>query len=299
MRFVIIGCFCCLLGLSTAAQTPQEALAGRWEDDASTSGNSYQFVLNEQHLAFLKVPQAKLLEPLAMPYKKLHSYQWLDGKHLRYAKLPNKDPLRAKHNPPMHALLRVDSIVKDLLYLTLSDGSWLEKDLDSILVADKDVNWKRLFSDRKVRYRRLNLAKQRNRARFLGLWEDRSSSDSVSLQLYVEKGIMGFNRVAAKEAATPTAIKPNAGYYYHWITDNVLYYHRQERTGFTAQAANKNPNIYTLMRIEQLDENTLKVTLSARPFDQAGLDYIKRENQLDTYFQDNMLIYKKIPIVEK
>jgi hypothetical protein len=53
------------------------------------------------------------------------------------------------------------------------------------------------------------------------------------------------------------------------------------------------------MRIDQLDRNTLKVTLSARPFDKAWLDYIKNENNLDVYFQDNKFTYRRIPIVEE
>ncbi len=299
MRYVIIGWLCWMISSSTWAQSPKEALSGRWEDDASTSGNSYQFVMDDDYLAFVKVPQAKILEPLPMPRKTLNTYTWVDARHVRYAKLPDQNPLRAKQNPPKHSLLRVDSIVKDLLYVTLSDDSWLSKDLDSILQVDVAVNYRRLFSNRKVRYRRLNLEKQRNRARLLGLWEDRNSSDSVSLQFYVEKGIFGFSKVEAKDAAAPTAIKPNAGYYYQWITDDILYYRRQERTGFVGKSKNENPNIYTLMRIEELDRKTLKVTLSARPFDEAGLDYIKQENQLNTYFQDNVLKFTRIPIVEQ
>ncbi|MGH1335553.1 MAG: hypothetical protein ACRBFS_05440 [Aureispira sp.] len=296
MRFVIIGCLSWMLSSTLWAQSPKEALTGRWEDDASTSSNFYQLVVNKDHMAFLRVPQAKILDKLSMPRKTLNTYRWVDDRHVRYSKLPDQNPLRAKQNPPKHSLMRVDSIVKDLMYVTLSDNSWLSKDLDSILKASE--NWRPLFSDRKVRYRRLNLAKQLNRARLLGLWEDRSSKDSTSLQFYVEKGIFGFSKVEAKDAATPTAIKPNSGYHYHWITDNILYYRRQEQTGYSATPRNKNPNVYVLMRIDQLDRNTLKVTLSARPFDEAGLDYIKEENQLNTYFQKDEIIYRRIPIVE-
>lgn len=296
MKFVIIGWFFWLCCSPAQAQSLKDALTGRWEDDASTSSTSYELVVNKDYLAFLKIPQAKLLDKLEMPRKTLNTYSWIGERYVRYAKLPDLNPLRAKQNPPKHSLMRVDSVVKDLLYVTFSDKSWLSKDLDSILKAKED--WRSLFSDKKVRYRRLNLAKQQNRARLLGLWEDKNSKDSVSLQFYVEKGIFGFSRIETKDAKEPTVIKPNAGYYYQWITDNVLYYRRQEQTGYTTYSLNKNPNVYVLMRIEQLDRNKLVVTLSARPFDEAGLDYIKQENNLDTYFQDDKITYKRISIVE-
>lgn len=296
MKFVILSYLCWLSCSTLWAQPNKKALIGRWEDDASTSSSSYQLSVDKEYLAFLKIPQAKILDKPAIDRKKLNTYKWIDDHHVRYAKLPDLNPMRAKQNPPKHALMRVDSIVKDLMYLTLSDDSWLSQDLDSILENNKD--WRSLFSDRKIRYRRLNLEKQRNRARLLGLWEDTNSKDSTSLQFYVEKGIFAFSKVEAKDANQPTVIKPNTGYHYHWITDNILYYKKKESTGYGA-ARNKNPNVYVLMRIDQLDRNTLKVTLSARPFDEAGLDYIKQENQLNTYFQDNKLTYRRIPIVEE
>lgn len=296
MKLFTFVCFYWILSNSVLAQSPQEAFLGRWEDDASTSSNSYQLVVNKDHITFLRIPQAKILDKLSIPRKKLNTYRWVDQRHVRYAKLPDKNPLRAKQNPPKHSLMRVDSVVKDLMYITLSDNSWLSKDLDSILKASD--NWRPLFSDKKIRYRRLNLEKQHNRSRLLGLWEDSKSSDSISLQFYVEKGIFGFSKIKAKDVAAPTTIKPNSGYHYYWITDNILYYRRQKQTGFVTNRANKTTNVYVLMRIDKLDRNTLEVTLSTRPFDKAGLDYIKQENQLNTYFQDDKLTYKRIPIVE-
>jgi hypothetical protein len=297
MKLFIIGFLLWVCHGMLSAQSFRNGLEGRWEDDVSTSSFSFQLMVDDDYLSFLKIPQAKILDKPAVPRKKLRTYKWLDGQHIRYARLPDKDPLRAKQNPPKHSLMRVDSIVKDLLYVTLSDGEWPKKELDSILNASD--SWRPLFSDRKIRYRRLNLQKQLNRARLLGLWEDRNSKDSVSLQFYVEKGVFGFSKVHKKDSANPTAIKPNGGYDYYWITDNVLYYRRQKQTAYTANKTNNNPNVYVLMRIDQLDRNTLKVTLSARPFDKAGLDYIKNENNLDVYFQDNKFTYRRIPIVEE
>ena len=293
--------FCLLLCLlvwgSSQAQPFQNSLLGQWEDDASTSSDSYQMVYKKGQLAFVRVPQANLLDPVPLTREVLHQYTWLTDSVLRYSKLPEPDPMRAKFNPRRHHLMRIDSMSGDLLYLTISDEDWSKKELDSI-VGNPAPWYRAYFTNKRIRYRRLNLAKQKNRAKLLGLWEDNRSDDSTSFQFYVERGQFGFNKIKKNAPAELTAIKPNAGYDYFWITENIVCYRRQPQTGLVANAS-KNPNVYVLMRIEKLTRSVLEVTLSSRPFDAAGLEYIKAENQLDLYFHDEQLSYKRIPIVDQ
>lgn len=290
---LFLSCF--VVGYSQA-QTLESRLQGQWEDDASTRSDSYQLVFKKGELAFVKVAQTDLLEPVPLPRKVLHSYRWLNNSLLRYSKLPEKDPMLAKFNPRRHKLLRIDSLRGNLLYVTLADADWSKKELDSI-VKDERTDFRLFFSDKKVRYRRLDFKKQQNRALLLGLWEDQTSNDSTSFQFYVQKGRFGFNKINKKDPAQITSIKPNAGYDYYWITDKIVGYRRQPLTGIVRGLDDPADQLYTLMRIETLNRNELKVTLSSRPFNEAALEYIKAENQLDLYFFDNTLHYKRIPVV--
>ncbi len=61
-------------------------MLGQWEDDASTNSISRQMVFKKGQLAFVKVAQTDLLEPVPLPRKVLPSYRWLDNKLMRSAK---------------------------------------------------------------------------------------------------------------------------------------------------------------------------------------------------------------------
>lgn len=295
-RFLFVALFSCLTFGYGQAQSLESRLMGQWEDDASTNSDSYQMVFKKGQLAFVKVAQTDLLEPVPLPRKLLNQYQWLNNRLLRYSKLPEKDPLRAKFNPRRHKLMRIDSLRGNLLYVTMADKDWTKKELDSI-VRDTSTDYRLFFTDKRVRYRRLDFTKQKNRALLLGLWEDQTSNDSTSFQLYVQKGQFGFNKVNTKEPAKITTIKPNAGYDYYWITDKIIGYRRHPLTGIVRGLDDPKDQLFTLMRIEKLTRSSLVVTLSSRPFNEAALDYIKAENQLDLYFFNNTLEYKRIPVV--
>lgn len=291
---LLFGIFCSLTYTATA-QTYQEALLDRWEDDASNNSTSYQFIFEKNLLAFLKIPQSKLLAPLELTGDKLYNYKWVSDNILAYAKFPSENKMQAALYPPTYTFLQIDSISKDLLFVHLSDVD-MEKSIFDSLVK-KEANFKAYISQRKARYRRLDLEKVRQTARLYGLWEDKISTDSLSFQFFVQKGELGFSKVSKSEAKTPTAIKPNAGYYYKWINDEVLYYYKQPSRGFAIEV--ETDIIYTLMRVEKLNGKELIVTLSTRSFNKAGLDYIKEENNFDLYFLDNKKSFRRIPIVEK
>jgi hypothetical protein len=295
LRIILLfGILCSLTYISTA-QTYQEDLLGRWEDDASNNSTSYQFIFEKNLLAFLKIPQSKLLDPLELGRDKLFNYKWVDDNILAYAKFPSENKMQAALYPPTYTFLQVDSISKDLLFVHLSDVDLEKSKFDSLLKAK--ANFKAYIGQRKARYRRLDLAKERQTARLYGLWEDQSSTDSLSFQFFVQKGELGFSKVLNSEAKMPTAIKSNAGYNYRWINDKVFYYYKQPSRGFAIEV--KTDMVYTLMRVEKLNGKELVVTLSTRSFNKAGLDYIKEENNFDLYFLDNKKSFRRIPIVEK
>lgn len=279
----------------SVAQTYQEDLLGRWEDDASNNSTSYQFIFEKNLLAFLKIPQSKLLAPLELSRDKLFNYQWVGDNILAYTKFPSENKRQAELYPYPYTLIQIDSISKDLLFVHLSDVDLEKSQFDSLL--KNKANFKAYIGQRKVRYRRLDLEKERQTARLYGLWEDQISTDSLSFQLFVQKGELGFLKVPNSESKTPTAIKPNAGYNYKWINDEVLYYYKQPSRGLAIEV--KTDIIYTLMRVEKLNGKELEVTLSTRSFNKAGLDYIKEENKFELYFLDNKKYFKRIPIVEK
>lgn len=289
-----------LLGLlftGLAQAQPSEAqLIGQWEDQVSTSNTSYQLVFRKGDFAFMDIPQANLLDPVAPSRDKLYSRKWVNNHILRFAKLPELDPDRAKYHPKRHALMRIDSISNEVLWITISDDDWSKKQLDSIEKATD--NYRSFFSDRRIVYQRLDLKKQKNKTRILGLWEDKTSTDSLSFQFFVQKGQFGFSKIDKTEPAELTAIRPNSGYNYFWIKDNILCYRRQPQKGLINKS-DDNPNVYVLMRIEKLTGNELEVTLSSRPFDKAGLEFIRKEDKLQLYFQDNRLLYRRIPVVNK
>lgn len=276
-------------------QSYQTELLGRWEDDASNNSTSYQFIFENKLLAFLKIPQSKLLAPLELTKDKLYNYQWVDDNILAYAKFPSENKMQAALYPPTYTFLQIDSISKDLLFVHLSDIDIEKSKLDS-LVKNK-ANFKPYIGQRKARYRRLDLNKERQTARLYGLWEDKNSNDSLSLQFFVQKGEFGFLKVPKSASKTPTAIKPNAGYNYKWINDKIFYYYKQPPTGLTIES--NTDLIYTLMRVEKLNGKELEVTLSTRNFNNITLDYIKEENNFDLYFRDNKKYFRRIPIVEK
>lgn len=293
---LLFGILCCSSYNSTA-QTYQDELLGRWEDDASNNSTSYQFIFEKELLAFLKIPQSKLLAPLELGRNKLYNYKWVNGDILAYSKYPSENKMQAKLYPPTYTFLKIDSISKDLLFVHLSDIDMKKSTFDSLV--KKKVNFKKYIGQRKARYRRLNLEKERQTARLYGLWEDQisKSNDSVSFQLFVQKGELGFLKVPESAAKTPTAIKPNAGYNYRWINDKVFYYYKQPSRGLEIKS--NTDLIYTLMRVEKLNGKELEVTLSTRNFNKAGLEYIKAENNFDLYFLDNKKYFKRIPVVEK
>lgn len=290
----LVGILCSLTYTSTA-QTYQEELLGRWEDDASNNSTSYQFIFEKKLLAFLKIPQSKILAPLELSRDKLYNHQWVNDNILAYNKFPSENKMQAALYPPTYTFIQVDSISKDLLFVHLSDVNLEKSKFDSLVKAK--VNFKAYISQRKARYRRLDLEKERQTARLYGLWEDQISPDSLSFQLFVQKGELGFLKVSNREAKVPTAIKPNSGYNYKWINDKVFYYYKQPSRGFAIEV--KSDIIYTLMRVEKLNGKELVVTLSTRSFNKAGLDYIKEENNFDLYFLDNKKSFRRIPIVEK
>lgn len=291
---LLFGILCSLTYISTA-QTYQEDLLGRWEDDASNNSTSYQFIFEKNLLAFLKIPQSKLLDPLELGRDKLFNYKWVDDNILAYAKFPSENKMQAALYPPTYTFLQIDSISKDLLFVHLSDVDLEKSKFDSLLKVK--ANFKAYIGQRKARYRRLDLEKERQTARLYGLWEDQTSNDSLSFQFFVQKGELGFSKIIKSEAKAPTAIKPNAGYNYRWINDEVFYYYKQPSRGFAIEV--KTDMTYTLMRVEKLNGKELVVTLSTRSFNKAGLDYIKEENNFDLYFLDNKKSFRRIPIVEK
>jgi hypothetical protein len=295
LKIILLFGILCSLTYTSTAQTHQEKLLGRWEDDASNNSTSYQFIFEKNLLAFLKIPQSKLLAPLKLTGDKLYQYKWVDKNILAYAKFPSENKMQAALYPPSYTFIQIDSISKDLLFVHLSDADLEKSEFDSLL--KKKVNFKNYISQRKARYRRLNLEKERQTARLYGLWEDQISNDSLSFQLFAQKGELGFLKVSKNKPKTPTAIKPNAGYNYKWINDEVFYYYKQPSTGFAIEV--ETDIIYTLMRVEKLNRKELVVTLSTRSFNKSGLDYIKEENNFDLYFLDNKKTFQRIPIVEK
>jgi len=291
---LLFGILCSLTYISTA-QTYQEELLGRWEDDASNNSTSYQFIFENKLLAFLKIPQAKLLAPLKLTGDKLYEYKWVNNNILAYAKFPSENKMQAVLYPPTYTFIQIDSISKDLLFVHLSDVDMEKVQFDSLV--EKKTNFKAYISQRKARYRRLDLAKERQTARLYGLWKDQESNDSMSFQFFVQKGELGFLKVSNSQTKRPTAIKPNAGYNYRWINDQVFVYSKQPSRGFAIEV--KTDLIYTLMRVEKLNGKELIVTLSTRSFNKSGLDYIKEENNFNLYFLDNQKSFRRIPIVEK
>lgn len=291
---LLFGILCSLTYISTA-QTYQDELLGRWEDDASNNSTSYQFIFEKNLLAFLKIPQSKLLSPLKLTGDKLYQYKWVDKNILAYSKFPSENKMQAALYPPSYTFMQIDSISRDLLFVHLSDVNMEKVEFDSLLKAK--ASFKPYINQKKARYRRLNLEKERQTARLYGLWKDQISNDSLSFQLFVQKGELGFLKVQNSADETPTAIKPNAGYNYKWINDEVFYYYRQPSRGFAIEV--KTDIVYTLMRVEKLNRNELVVTLSTRSFNKSGLDYIKEENNFDLYFLDNKKVFQRIPIVEK
>lgn len=293
---LLLGILSCSTYTITA-QTYQDELLGKWEDDASNNSTSYQFIFEKNLLAFLKIPQSKILSPLELSRNKLYKHQWVNDNILAYSKYPSENKMQAKLYPPTYTFLKIDSISKDLLFVHLSDIDMKKSTFDSLV--KKKVSFKKYIGQRKARYRRLNLEKERQTARLYGLWEDKisKSNDSLSFQLFVQKGELGFLKTPESNPKIPTAIKPNAGYNYRWINDKVFYYYKQPSRGIGIET--NTDLIYTLMRVEKLNGKELEVTLSTRSFNKAGLDYIKAENNLDLYFLDNKKYFKRIPVVEK
>lgn len=289
---------CLFFGINYSyTQDYSSALIGRWEDDASTNSTSYQFIIKKKHLAFKKVQQSKLLDSFELDRDELYRYQWTNNRIITYAKLPSLDPMRAALKPPKHTFMRVDSISKDLLFISLSDVDVEQHQLDSML--DNNINLNKFIGSRKARYRKLNLNNKQRNALFLGLWKDKISNnnDSTDFQFFVQKGEFGFLKVKNIDSQKPTAIKPTASYNYKWINQHLIYYYKRPSTSLVVEE--ENPNKYILMRIEKLTKKELIVTLSSRAFNKAGLDYIKAENDFNSYFFDNQKIFKRIKVVEK
>lgn len=267
-------------------------LIGQWEDLASDQEISYQMIIKEKRLAFQKIPQANLSDKLKIKDEQFFEYKWITSKFFYYGKAPSKDSVRAKYDPPVYTLVRIDKLTDNTLKIALSDDTWEKAELNALF---EDGNLDKYIGKRRVTYQKLDLVNNKNRTLLLGLWEDVQSNDSTSFQFFVQKGVWGFLKIAKKDKKEVTTIRPNKGYQYRWLTNNILYYYPDAPVGLTVRS--DNPNKYTLMRIDYIDRKELRVTLSRRPFDKAGLAYIKKEDQLHQYFDDYRVAYKRIKII--
>jgi hypothetical protein len=63
--------------------------------------------------------------------------------------------------------------------------------------------------------------------------------------------------------------------------------------------ADKNPNKYALMRIDEISRRRLSLTISTRKFDRAGLNYIIKEGDLSSFFRDNVHRYQRSQPLKK
>lgn len=299
------------------AQDFKNQLIGRWEDEASTNENSFQWYVEPekeieiekkkgkktikekikvQRFAFLNIPQSKLTDSIAIPEDKLYNYRWLSNNILTYAKLPDRDPVKAQTLPPTHTILRIDELTDNKLKISFSDHDWSKQQLDSIL-KDSMVNFNKYIGKRTAQYKKLDFEKEKNKAFLLGLWRDEKSTKNTALQFYVQKTVCAFLKLDTAEQKLPTTIKTDKGYEYRWITSNIFYYFPQDAVGLTPRDI--GPNKYQLMRIDELDRKKLVVTLGMRPFNKEGLKFVIEENDFDQYFGTDKVVYERIPIIEE
>ncbi len=295
---LVIGILSCCFNVSQAQENYKKLFLGQWEDKVSNNEFSFQFVVRAGQFARLKISQANLIDSTPVTRDKLYNYKWVSDNMISFSKMPDEDPLKAKLYPPKHSIMRIDKLTKEQLHVSLSDSYFNKNELDSILKADKG-NLSKHIGKRKVQYKKLNLKAIRNKkdVLVLGLWEDPRTDDSTAFQLYIQKGVLGFLKLNAAERKKPTTIKPNGGYNYKWLTDHILYYSKQAATGFTKK--DDDPNKYSLLRVELVDQKKMIVTLGARKFNKAALQYIKEEDDFNQYFSTEQVIYKKIPLVKE
>jgi len=279
------------------AQDYKKLLVGQWEDELSNNEKSFQFVVTkDQQFVFVEIAQANINEKTPITEDKLYNYKWLSDNIFSYSKVPDsKDKLKAELYPPTHTLIRVNSLDKDHLNISFCDIDFSKHELDSILKTDKDLSIH--IGKRKAKYKKLDLTTDKKKIMLLGLWEDPQSNDSTSFQLFVQKGVLGFLKVKQEDRKKPTAIKPNGGYNYKWISKYVIAYSKQPATGLVKK--DNNPNKYSLMRVEVVNRKQLVITLGVRAFNKVSLEYITDEQDLNQYFGSEQIVYRKIKVVKE
>lgn len=289
---LLTGMLCCIQATKSQVKS---SWIGTWEDVLSNNETSFQLVIKDaQHFVFASVPQANLTDSMAITREKIYHYKWLSSQIICYAKLPDLDPFKAAAFPPNYSLMRIDKQNEDELIVSLCDLQFSKTILDSIINTGNIDNF---IGERIIHYRKLDLNQSINEAIFMGLWQSTETNDSTKFQLFVQKNKLGFLKIEKKDFKQVTALKPNKGYYYQWIDVNTLYYYQEKATGFVK--ADKNPNKYALMRIDELSRKKLSVTLSTRKFDRAGLNYIIKEGNLSSFFRDNIHHYQRSQPIKK
>jgi hypothetical protein len=289
---LLIGILCCI---QTTKSQDKPSWVGTWEDVLSNNETSFQLVIKDaQHFVFASVAQSNLIDSIAVTRDKIYHYKWLSPQIICYAKLPDLDPFKAAAFPPQYSLMRIDKQNEDELIVSLCDRTFSKTILDSIINAG---TVDKLIGERMIQYRKLDLNQSINEAIFMGLWQAPATNDSTKYQLFVQKNKLGFLKIAKKDFKQATVLKPNKGYHYQWIDANTLYYYKEKATGFVK--ADKNPNKYALMRIDEISRRRLSLTISTRKFDRAGLNYIIKEGDLSSFFRDNVHRYQRSQPIKK
>ncbi|MCH2023359.1 MAG: hypothetical protein MK207_12865 [Saprospiraceae bacterium] len=277
------------------SQDFKKLIVGKWEDNNSNNENSFQLLVQDSiNFVFAKVLQANISDSTVITRNKIYQYKWLSNNILSYGKLPDSNPLKAKLFPPKYSLMRIDKLNNEMLKVSLSDKDFTKNQLDSIINSG---NYEQYFGERFIHYNKLDLLKEKNKVLVMGLWEDQQSNDSTSYQFYIQKKQFGLLKIKKEDRKKPTMVKPNKAYDYNWINGNVFYYKREAASGFVKRQEILNK--YSLIRIDEVDRKNLTITFSTRPFNKAGLKYIIEEDDLEQYFAEEQVTYKRIKVVKK
>lgn len=135
----------------------QALLLGLWEDELSDDSTSYQFFVQKSNFGFLKIKKSVKAAPTAIRPGKAYNYQWIDANTFYYHKVTTGIS-KTLPDPTPYVLMRIESVDRKRLVVTLSNRPFNKKSLDFIL---KEGSLDTYFSANKRTYRRINIVEEK------------------------------------------------------------------------------------------------------------------------------------------
>ena len=132
----------------------------------------------------------------------------------------------------------------------------------------------------------------------VGKWEDNNSNNENSFQLLVQDSInFVFAKVLQANISDSTVITRNKIYQYKWLSNNILSYGKLPDSN--PLKAKLFPPKYSLMRIDKLNNEMLKVSLSDKDFTKNQLDSIINSGNYEQYFGERFIHYNKLDLLKE